>query len=85
MTTNEIEAVFDEYTISHKGNMQCKCISGARGHLIAKIESFILAYGEKCREEERERIKNKVEELIDGNYDNPNLAGELEDYFNSNH
>lgn len=37
MTTNEIEAIVDEYTISHKGSMQCKCISGARGHLIAKL------------------------------------------------
>ncbi len=36
----KIEEVVDQYVISHKGNLQCKCISGARGHLIAKLKEL---------------------------------------------
>lgn len=34
----DIEEIVDQYVISHKGNLQCRCISGARGHLVAKLE-----------------------------------------------
>ena len=37
----EIKEIVDQYKILHKGDAQCKCISGARGHLIAKLESLL--------------------------------------------
>lgn len=32
-----IRETVDQYKIDHKGGVQCKCISGARGHLIEKL------------------------------------------------
>lgn len=36
----KIEEIVNQYSISHKGNVQCKCISGAKGHLIAKLNEL---------------------------------------------
>lgn len=51
----EIEKIVDEYQISHKGSEQCKCISGARGHLIAKLMTLV----DRIREDERREDQKK--------------------------
>ncbi len=42
---SSVEEVVDQYQISHKGNIQCKCISGARGHLIVKLNDQLTRHG----------------------------------------
>ncbi len=42
-----LEEILNQYQISHKGIAQCKCISGAKGHLLVKLlELFELASSE---------------------------------------
>ena len=73
----EFTNIVDEYQIAHKGNYQCKCISGARGHLIAKSIDFIRKTREEAKREERDRIY----ELANGLHLEPeNLKKQLEEF-----
>lgn len=54
----EIEKIVDEYSISHKGNAQCKCISGARGHLISKLNAALTRMEEAVEKENNTKIQN---------------------------
>lgn len=42
-----ITEIIDEYVISHKGNAQCRCIEGARGHLRAKLFGLFDTFSQK--------------------------------------
>lgn len=37
----EVEEVVDQFTISHNQEAQCKCIYGARGHLLSRLFKVI--------------------------------------------
>ena len=80
MTTKDIikdmEKVVDEFTISHKGDLQCKCISGARGHLIAKLRTHLRtlleSFGEEVIGQDTRHITDSkgIQNIVDENEGN---------------